>query len=293
MKIVNKNKKIKVSVIIPVYNESENIAPILTKLQQKDIYEIIVVDDGSEDDTAKKVLQFKEVLLLKNPYNIGNGASIKKGIKRSRGDIVICMDGDRQHDPNDIPKLLKYISSYDMVIGARKGLKDLSKIRFFGNWGLKKIAEFLSGHKIGDLTSGFRAIDREKIIELLHLLPNRYSYPTTSVLAFLSSGYTIKYVNLESIKKRTKGKSNINPIRDGLRFINIMLRIFMIFNPQRIFIPISILFLIVGLILGARSIILFHKIIQSSAIMIIIAVIIFLFGLLADQMSVLIRKPRR
>jgi len=285
------NKQKKISIVIPAYNEEENIKEILRDITANPEYEVIVVDDGSTDNTAQDIASFKEAFLIKHPYNIGNGASVREGIEKATGDIIVCMDADGQHDPADIPKLLEYFPEYDMVIGSRVGDVQVSRFRSLGNRALKKIAEFLSGHKIDDLTSGFRAMKREKVKRLLHLFPIRYSYPTTTILSFLSLGYSIKYMPLSTIARRVKGKSNIRPIRDSLVFVNIMFRMIMLFNPQKIFTPISFIIFSLGSVLGVRSFLLYSKIVQSSAIMIIVSVIIFLFGLFADMISTLIRRP--
>jgi len=288
----NKKKTLNVSVIIPAYNEKEVISSVLKSLLKYD-YEIIVIDDGSKDGTPEIIkADFPEVKLLRNPYNIGNGASVRKGIEHATGDVVVCMDADGQHDPDKIAKLLEYIPEYDMVIASRHNNSKVSKFRSFGNKILISLAQFLSGHEIKDLTSGFRAIKKHKIEGFLHLFPMRYSYPTTSVMAFLCNGHTINYVPMDSIKKRDNGTSSIQPFRDGLKFINIMLRIIMLFHPQKIFIPLSFSFFLIGIGLAARSVIYFHKIVQSSAIMVVTSVLIFLFGLLAEQISSLVRKAK-
>lgn len=287
---MNGRTKKLVSVVIPAYNEGENIGNLLEKLIKQPEYEIIVVDDGSTDNTAEIVSKFGNVHLIRHPYNIGNGAAVRKGIQNARNDIIVCMDADGQHDPDEIPKLLGYFPEFDMVIGSRLNNRHVSAFRAFGNRILKRVAEFLSGHKIMDLTSGYRAMKRKVIVEVLHLFPNRYSYPTTSVLAFLSCGYPIKYLPLSSIVRRKKGKSSIKPFLDGLRFINIMLRMIMLFNPQKIFTPVSALFFFTGVFLGIRSAILFNKVVQSASIMIVVGITVFLFGLLSDQISNLIRK---
>lgn len=279
-----------ISIIIPAYNEEDNIEELLRKLLDDFDYEIIVVDDGSTDSTVSKVSSFHQIKLLRHPYNIGNGASVRKAIEAASGDIVVCMDSDGQHDPVEIPRLLEFIPEYDMVIGSRRKNSHVSSFRAFGNTGLKLMAEFLSGHKIDDLTSGFRAMKKDKISEFLHIFPNRYSYPTTSVMAFLCSGKAIKYVRLDSIVKRKNGESHIQPFRDGLRFINVMLRMIMLFHPQKIFVPTSLAFFTLGSIFGIRSLVISHKVVQSSAILLVASITIFLFGLLAEQISCLVRR---
>ncbi|MBM3253798.1 MAG: glycosyltransferase family 2 protein, partial [Candidatus Omnitrophica bacterium] len=240
------SKTNKVSVVLPAYNEEKSVGKLVREIKTlNNDFEVIVVDDGSSDNTFA-VAQSAGAFVIKHPYNIGNGAAVKSGVRIANGDIVILMDADGQHSPKDIPKLLTSIDNFDMVVGTRTGRSNLSWYRSIGNKILIKVAEFLSGHKIPDLTSGFRAIRREKLRELLHLFPNRYSYPTTITLAILKSGYFIRYLPLDSINRRREGESKLQPIRDGIRFINIMLRIIMLFDPQKIFIPSSILFFTIG-----------------------------------------------
>lgn len=280
----------KVSVILPAFNEEKSIERLIKEIKSiNDNFEVIVVDDGSTDATYE-VAQKAGAVVIRHPYNIGNGAAIKSGVRAAKGDLVVLMDADGQHPASDIEKLLNAMDGFDMVVGARTARSDLSGYRTFGNKALTKVAEFLSGHRIPDLTSGFRAIRKEKLEEFLHLFPNRYSYPTTITLAMLKSGYFVKYLPLDSIGRRKEGKSKLQPIRDGLRFINIILRIVMLFEPQKIFLPASIIFFIIGCLLSIHSIIVSGKIIQSSALFIMIASFIFFFGLIAEQIAAIRRE---
>lgn len=280
----------KISVILPAHNEEKIIGKLVKeiKLSNSD-FEIIVVDDGSSDNTYKAALDAGAVV-VRHPYNIGNGAAIKSGVRVAAGDIIILMDADGQHHPSDITKMVAGIDGFDMVVGTRTDRCDVSLFRTFGNKVLIKVAEFLSGHKIPDLTSGFRVVKRERMLEFLHLFPNKYSYPTTLTLAMLKTGYFVKYLPLDSIGRRREGMSKLKPIRDGMRFINIMVRIIMLFDPQKIFLPASAIFFTTGCIFAIHSIIVSKKIVQSAAIFIMIASFIFFFGLLAEQIAAIRRE---
>ncbi len=279
-----------VSVILPACNEEKSIGRLIKEIKAINAdFEVIVVDDGSSDNTSEAA-KSHGAIVIRHPYNIGNGAAVKSGVRYAKGDVVILMDADGQHLAGDIPKLLNAMDGFDMVVGARTALSDLSGYRTLGNKILTKVAEFLSGHRIPDLTSGFRAIRKEKLEEFLHLFPNRYSYPTTITLAMLKSGYFVKYLPLDSIGRRKEGESKLQPIRDGLRFIHIILRIIMLFDPQKIFIPASVFFFIIGCIIGVHSLIVSGKIIQSAALFIVISTFIFFFGLIAEQIAAIRRE---
>jgi len=279
----------KVSIILPVYNEAGSISGLINEISAVDSsFEIIVVDDASSDNSAD-VARKAGARVISHPYNRGNGAAIKTGALSSQREIILLMDADGQHRPADIPELLKYIPKFDMSVGARSRKANISKYRGIGNLILKKVAELLSEHKIPDLTSGFRAIKRDKFLEIIHLLPERYSYPTTITIALLKSGKFVKYVDLDTIGKRLKGSSNIRPIRDGFRIIKIILRIIMMFDPQKIFFPLSLTFILLGLLFAAYTIIFFASIRNFSVLMVLTGVFTFLFGLLSEQVSLLRR----
>ena len=276
---------VELSVIIPACNERESIGDIVRRVKAVlDQAEVIVVDDGSTDGTGEEAAS-AGARVISHPYNIGNGAAVKTGVRHASGEVLVLLDGDGQHPPEDIPQLLAEMDRYDMVIGARNRDSNVSAFRSLGNWGLILVANYLTGTKIPDLTSGFRAIKRERMREFLHLLPNTFSYPATITIALLKSGYPVQWVPLSSIQKRQRGKSKIEPWRDGLRFINIMLRIIMLFDPQRIFLPASALFLVVGCGLVGYNLIVSGGIQESSMLLIIVGVFTFFFGLLADQVA--------
>ncbi len=281
------------SVIIPALNEADTIGGIVREIRRLDeADEILVIDDGSTDGTAD-IAERAGASVIRHPYNIGNGAAVKTGIREATGDVLLFMDGDGQHDPTDIPRLLDRMNDYDMVVGARTKDAKVSAFRSLGNWGLIKVAEYLSGHSIPDLTSGFRAFHRNKILRFVHLLPNRYSYPTTSIMAFLHAGHTIHFEPLSSIRKRQAGQSNIRPFKDGFRFINIILRIIMMFAPQKIFMPASSALLITGGGLLSYNLFYQHNIHDASIIVITVGTFTFFFGLLADQIAHIRRELGR
>lgn len=279
-----------VSVVIPALNEEATIGGIVGRVAELGVAEeIIVVDDGSTDATAEEAA-LAGARVVQHPYNIGNGAAVKTGIQNASGDVLLFMDGDGQHDPDDIPKILEHMRTHDMVVAARTKDARVSPFRSLGNWGLIRVAEYLSGHDIPDLTSGFRAFRKDRIMRFLHLLPNRYSYPTTSIMSFLHAGFTIKFVPLSTIRKRQAGQSNINPFRDGLRFINIMLRIIMLFSPQKIFLPASTAMMAVGMGLLGYNIVWQNNINDAAIIVITVSTFTFFFGLLADQVAAIRRE---
>lgn len=279
---------IKASIVIPAFNEEESIHLLITKLKKLDcVSEIIVVDDGSTDETFS-VAKKAGASVIRHPYNIGNGAAIKTGAKAAKEDVLLFIDGDSQHPSEAIPELLAYIDQFDMVVGSRDN--NATRLRGIGNFLLKKLAEFLSDHKIMDLTSGFRAVRKEQFMKFYNLYPLKYSYPTTITLAFLVNGLFVKYVPIKGIKKRTTGESGISPLRDGFNFLNIIFRMIILFNPTKVFLPTSIVIILLGIIWGARNVILFNSLNASSVISIIIGIFVFLFGLIAQEISYLYRK---
>jgi len=277
-----------ISVVIPAYNESEIIGKVIGELKIElnkngNDYEIIIVDDGSKDDT-RIVAESAGATVVTHPYNIGNGAAIKTGIRNAVGDIIVLMDGDGQHSPKDIKELLKYIPQYDMVVGARVGRKKGAIHRNFANAVYNIFASYLTHFKVMDLTSGFRIIKKESIMKFLYLLPNTFSYPSTITLALLRSGYSLKYVPI-NVKKRV-GKSKINLIIDGVRFLIIMLKIATLFSPLRVFIPLSMIFFGLGFWhFTYKVLIMGGKYTEFTIFIFIISILIFLLVLISEQIS--------
>ncbi len=245
-----------VSVVIPAYNEKEGIATVVTNIQHvMDLtnrpYEIIVVDDGSGDGTAERA-RGAGARVMSHPYNIGNGAAVKTGIRSARGDILVILDGDGQHDPADITRLLEKIGPYDMVVGARTSDSQASLHRSLANRVYNGLATYVCGRKIEDLTSGFRAVKAHIARGFVYLLPNTFSYPTTITLAVVRSGHSLAYVPIRSRKR--SGKSKIKLLRDGSRFFFIIIKIATLFSPMKIFLPVSGSLFLAGLGYGLYKI---------------------------------------
>lgn len=271
-----------VSVVIPAYNEEEGIATVVAELKARHPWhEILVVDDGSRDATAARA-EAAGARVVRHPYNKGNGAAVKTGIREARGEIVLLMDGDGQHAPEEALRLVAGIGTYDMVIGARAA-SDQAATRAFGNALFKMLASWLTGRKIDDLTSGFRAARRDLLLEILHLLPNGYSYPTTSCLAFLKAGHNLAF---EPVRARLGvGRSKMRVMRDGVRFVLIIFKIVTLYSPLKVFFPISAAALATGVAYAAWNVWSFGKIPMGAALLIQLAVVVFLFGLISEQIA--------
>ena len=277
----------RVSVIIPAYNEAEALGPVLDRIKAlpgADQWEIIVVDDGSSDNTGE-VAAAHGAKVIRHHYNLGNGASVRAGGSAATGDILVFLDADGQHPPEAIPRLLERMDDYDMAVGARTRESNVSRFRGLGNRALIAVAQYLVGRRIDDLTSGFRAVRKARFDEFAHLFPLRYSYPTTITLAMFSAGYFVTYVPVDEIARRTTGSSNIQPLRDGMRFLNIIFRIIVLFNPMKVFLPLAMLLFAVGTAMGAYDAILYVKLEQSTLLMLMLGAFCLFFGLLADQIS--------
>ncbi len=232
--------RVEVTVLLPAFNEEESIGRTIVKIRELyPDFEILVVDDGSTDKTMKIALE-AGANVWPHPYNIGNGAAIKTGMRLARGDWIVMMDADGQHDPNDIADLLKYRNTFDMIVGARSSDSQTSKHRDIANRIYNWLASYVANFGILDLTSGFRAVKADTVKQFIYLLPNTFSYPSTLTLAYLKSGRSVKYVLINTFRR--KGKSKIKLINDGSRFFLIILKIATIFSPMRIFVPVSLTF---------------------------------------------------
>ena len=271
-----------VSVVIPAFNEEEAIGPVVTSvLAQAPWHEVLVVDDGSADGTAAAA-EGAGARVVRHPYNKGNGAAVKTGIRHATGSVVLLMDADGQHAPADMVRIVAGIGVHDMVIGARS-TADQTWTRALGNLVFQRLASWLTGRPIPDLTSGFRAARRDLLLGIIHLLPNRFSYPTTSCLSFLKSGYNVAF---EPIKAhRRVGTSKISPLRDGVRFLLIILKIITVYSPLRVFFPISVAALLLGIAYGVWNVFVDGKIPMGAAMLIQLAVVVFLFGLISEQIA--------
>jgi glycosyltransferase involved in cell wall biosynthesis len=277
------------SIVIPVYNEEAVIGEVLKELipvAQGKEWEIIVVDDGSPDNSSSVISQFN-VKLLRNPVNKGYGASLKYGIKEAKAETVLIMDGDGQHDPSEIDHLLKYVDNYDLVIGSRDQILHSSLWRMPGKWLLGFMANYLTRQKIPDINSGFRIYKREIILKYLSICPDRFSFSMTSLLAFISDNYNVKFVNIK-IRKRI-GKSSVT-VRTGFESLLSVLRIITLFNPLRIFIPVSFVFSSIGILFFLYTYIVLNRGSVSALIIFLIGILIFFFGLVSDQIAKLRRE---
>lgn len=284
-KITSTNNSITVSVILPAKNEGKALPSILRSLKEIDkIHEIIVVDDGSQDSTSKLESDDK-TQIIHLPYSIGNGGAVKTGARLATGDILIFMDADGQHSVDDIPRLLDQLhkGGYDMVIGARSKGSQANIFRSIANRAYNHIASWMVGQEIIDLTSGFRAVRAEKFKEYLHLLPNGFSYPTTITMAFFRSGYTVNYLPIKTNKR--VGKSHITPLRDGMRFLLIIFKVGTLFSPIKLFGPLSLFFGLLGATHYAYTYITAHRFTNMSVLLFSASVIIFLIGLISEQIT--------
>ena len=282
----------KISIVLPAKNESAAIGQTLQKLRmQCASAEIIVVNDGSSDDTAS-VASAAGARVLHHPYSKGNGAAIKTGARAATGEVIVFMDADGQHDPADIPRLLDTLQQgYDMVVGARQKGSQASVGRGLANGFYNRLASWMTGHNVEDLTSGFRAVRADKFREFLYLLPNGFSYPTTSTMAFFRAGYAVAYVPIHAAKRI--GKSHIRLLRDGTRFLLIIFKIGTLFSPLKIFAPVAlVMFLIASGWYGwtwAHE----GRFTNMSALLYTGSVMVFLMGLISEQITALMYKGDR
>lgn len=276
----------KLTIVLPAKNEAKNITAVLQSIQaQKLNAEILAINDGSTDNTAA-LAQQAGAKVISHPYSQGNGAAIKTGARNATGDVIVFMDGDGQHNPVDIPMFLqKMEEGYDMVVGARKAKSQASLFRRIGNAFYNRFASIMTGHKIEDLTSGFRAVKKDKFKKFLYLLPNGFSYPTTSTMAFFRSGFPVAYVPIHAGQR--KGKSHIRIFRDGTRFFIIILRVGSLFSPMRLFLPVSITLFLLGMGYYGFTYATQHRFTNMSALLLNTSVITFLMGILSEQVSAL------
>lgn len=272
------------SVVIPVFNEEENMGGLLDRVRSTvgAEAEIIVVDDASTDRT-REIVGSKDVRLICHPYNKGNGAAVKTGLRAASRPIVVMMDGDGQHRPEDIPALMEKLVDYDMAIGARTSKSAQSAHRGLYNRMLNVFAGYLTGRKIPDLTSGFRAMRREVASKFIYLLPNTFSYPSTITLSMIKAGHNVCFVPLAFDARR--GSSKIHLIKDGIRFLMIILRISTLFAPIKVFLPVSILFFGGGIGWYIFTYIKWHRFTNWAMFMLSTGVIVFMLGLIAEQIS--------
>lgn len=275
-----------VSIVLPARNEASSLRILLPKIPElMPDAEIIVVDDGSEDDTQAVCAEFR-TKTLSHPYPMGNGAAIKTGARAAKGDVIVFMDADGQHQPEDIPVLLKKFSEgYDMVVGARQSGSHAGKHRAVANDFFSRFASWMVMQNIEDLTSGFRVVRAARFRQFLYLLPNGFSYPTTITMSFFRAGYSVAYMPIHT--PRRIGKSHIRPLRDGVRFLLIIIKVGTLYSPQRLFLPISASFFFTGLGYYLYTFLSSGRFTNMSALLFIAAIITFLIGIVSEQISAL------
>lgn len=281
--------KYKLSVVLPAKNEAAAVGETVSRIAQVcPDAEIIVVDDGSNDAT-RSVAESAGARVISHPYSKGNGAAIKTGARAATGDIIVFMDADGQHDPEDIPRLLVRLDEgHDMVVGARQDGSQASVGRGLANGFYNRLATYMTGHKVEDLTSGFRAVRAGKFREFLYLLPNGFSYPTTSTMAFFRAGYSVAYEPIHAAQRI--GKSHIRPLKDGMRFLLIIFKIGTLYSPLKLFAPIALLIFLLAS--GWYGYTLFEqgRFTNMSALLYTGSVMVFLMGLISEQITALMYK---
>lgn len=281
------------SVLVPGYNEEDTIENFLNSLISAlsvvdEEHEIIVIDDGSTDKTLSIAGRFPNVRIVSHPYNKGYGASIKTGVQEAKYEKIITIDADGQHDPVHIPEMLELMKKNDLVAGARQSF--ISGRRGIGNRMFARLASYLSNIQIPDLTCGLRGFTKEKFIEFVHIFPNKSSLPSTTIMAYAISGYNVKFIPI-SDNPRLGGTSKVKIIKDGMRFFMLIIRLSSIFNPLKMFAPMSGLLFLLGMIWAVRTMIYSYRVsgtfeLSATVPMLFMgAIFVFLFGLLADQIA--------
>ena len=275
----------KISIIIPAKNEALSLAKLIPEIIGiNPEWELIIVNDGSTDNTSDLCKEFS-VREICNPYSKGNGAAIKSGARAANGDVLVFMDGDGQHQAKDVQCLIdKLYSGYDMVVGARQGASSQANIaRGLGNALYNRLASWMVGHKIEDLTSGFRAVRADRFRQFLFMYPNGFSYPTTSTMAFFRAGFSVAYSPIIALQR--EGRSHINITRDGARFLLIIFKVGTLYSPLKIFTPIGLGFFFIGLSYYAYTFFMFGRFTNMSALLFTTSVVIFLMGLISEQIT--------
>lgn len=279
----------KISVVLPAKNEAGAIEQTIKGIKGLElVHEIIVINDGSTDST-KEIAETAGAKVISHPYSKGNGAAIKTGARNATGNIIVFMDADGQHNANDIFKLIERIDQgYDLVVGARQKGSQASIGRGIANKLYNNLATYMSDHPVEDLTSGFRAVRAEKFREFIYLLPNGFSYPTTSTMAFFRAGYSVSYVPIHATKRI--GKSHIHPVKDSIRFFLIIFKIATLYSPLKMFLPFSVLLFILGTGWYGYTLYEYQRFTNMSALLYTGSIMIFLMGLISEQITSLMYK---
>jgi glycosyltransferase involved in cell wall biosynthesis len=277
-----------VTVIVPAHNEADQIGRLVREIGDSlPLARIIVVNDGSTDGTAE-IAAAAGAEVINHPYPRGNGAAIKAGARAASSEIAIFMDGDGQHNPADLPRLLtKLAEGYDMVVGARTMDSHASIWRRVANGLYNRFASLIVGYPIADLTSGMRAVRLAKFRRFLYLLPNGFSYPTTSTMAFFRAGYAVGYLPIRAARRSGQSKSHIRPLHDGVRFLLIIIKIGSLFSPMRLFVPVSGLLFLTGLGYYLWTYLTLERFTNMGMLLFLAALIIFMIGILAEQVAAL------
>ncbi len=275
------------SIILPARNEASGLRLLLPEiLALMPGAEIIVVNDGSTDNTAD-ICRENGVKLITHPYSMGNGAAVKSGARAASGDILVFMDADGQHKPEDIPALLeKLADGYDMAVGARGWGGQAGAHRAVANGFYNRLASWMVGQKVADLTSGFRAVRADKFRKFLYMLPNGFSYPTTITMSFFRAGYAVGYVPIHSPRRIGNG-SHVRLVRDGVRFLLIIFKIGSLYSPLKLFFPVSTFLFLLGVGNYLFTFLTVHRFTNMSALLIIAAMVVFLIGLVSEQITML------
>jgi glycosyltransferase involved in cell wall biosynthesis len=280
-----------ISVVIPAYNEAEGIATLLEKivaLGYHQLYEVIVIDDGSSDSTAEIVKKYP-VRLLKHHTNKGYGASLKTGIRKANGQKIIMLDSDGQHDPEYIPQIAELLEDHELVIGERTSDSFQVKNRQGGKKLIRIVGEYLFDQKLPDFNSGLRGFDRELIKGMLHMMPNGFSFSTTSTMAFIKEGYSIGTLPI-MVTERQGGPSSVKFVRDGSKTMLLLFRIIMLFNPLKIFFPFSVIVTTLGVLWGVYAFLFVGRFANSATLVTIMGMFLFFIGLIADQIAIMNRR---
>lgn len=278
------------AVVIPAYNEEAVIGRTVARVREVSVdWRIVVIDDGSEDRTAEEA-ERAGAEVIRHPYNRGNGASIKTALDRIEAPVLAVVDADGQLPPESLPEMIKRLAHADMVVGARSKDSERNLVRDIGNWVLKRVASYVSGHRITDLTCGLRVFYRERCREFVHLYPTRFSFPATSTLALLTSGYHVEFYSIEARRRPANTTSKVKPINDGLQFLAIIFRIVLLFQPWRFFVPASLICFLIGLSHQIFVMMVYWpkgQLVMSGTfiIMSISALFLFCFALLAQQIA--------
>lgn len=280
-----------VTIVVPAFNEGHSIGQVVAALREAaPWHEVLVIDDGSTDGTGKAA-EDAGAKVLRHPYNKGNGAAVKTAIRAATSDWIAIIDADGQHRTDDAKRIVAKLGDFDLVIGARDPRTQATPGRRLGNAVLNRLASYLTERPIPDLTSGYRAARREYLLEFIHLLPNGFSTPTTTTLAFIKAGYNVAFEPIAALPR--VGSSKIRLARDGAKFFLILLKMITIFSPLRIFAPVSGIAFAVGAVYGAWNYAYHSRIPNGAVLLLMFSVIVILVGLISEQISTLRSEGRR